>query len=377
MLFIIVSILGIGRETVMTINIATLNETYAKPTKDNGWLIIGDSKSVDDVIEWGNGAAEGSNGYNGTAWKIHISIDPEKMKQAVEIIGNLLNEQDAPQVTIKFTSELQAETAQPSKQVAFKFYVSEHNDHEKMTRLLERIDHTLWSQNIGVDPRQINSDLERANSKHDATILNIDGSPSRFNYRFENAIVMDDTLYRDCGGTGNTTRAGQQHWIQQSYFLSLPLNKRHNPSGEPDPFQKLHPTPYAKTIIRDEVTPALTTEVIPDKKQQLLEKLRLDFTKDEHQDFWTKKVRSGGATYNGKKVPHTIRNVLKAINKYRDSDYQTFKHHIEIAIHARSGSWSSFFGLNGSYRSTILQSLKDSPDIENIEDITRVDHKSS
>ncbi|AUH73729.1 hypothetical protein [Legionella sainthelensi] len=221
----------------MGIDLQKLNQMYSEPSINGGWLIIGNSK--ENVIEWGAGAAEGSNGHPDNAWKIHISIDPNKMPEAVALIGEILNDSQSPKVTIKIAHPEQAHTGQPSKQVALKFYSEHLQDKVLIKNFLEKIDQILWENGIGQDPSPINSDPNSVKAKYDAPILHENTTQSRFNYRFENAIVMEDALYHECGGQNDITRVGQQVWVKQSYYEQLDNKYKHNPSGENDPFSAL------------------------------------------------------------------------------------------------------------------------------------------
>lgn len=223
----------------MPINIEKLAEIYStsvESSENNGWIAIPDSKSDTLIVN-----ALGSSGGNpGNGWKIHISIDPTKMSQAAQLIAQELNSEEAPRVSIKFAGKQLASTGQPSKQVAFIFYEEELINREKIANFLSRIEFLLRSNNIGPDPRPINSDTEAAKTKYDAIILDDQRKPTRFNYRNEQCIVMEDELYNDVGGIGNTSVQGEQIWVKQSYYLQLPNSQKHNPGNRvEDPFAEI------------------------------------------------------------------------------------------------------------------------------------------
>lgn len=214
----------------MPINIKQLEEIYSTSNDspaNQGWIAIPDSKG-DTLIA----NAVGSSGGNpGNGWKIHISIDPDKISQAALLIAQELNRDDAPRVSIKLAGKQLAGAGQPSKQAAFIFYEDELNNKTKIAAFINRIEYLLSSNDIGIDPRPINSDIEAAKAKYDAVIVDDQGQPTRFNYRNESCIVMQDDVYNDVGGTGNISVQGEQIWVKQSYYLQLPDSQKHNPGN--------------------------------------------------------------------------------------------------------------------------------------------------
>ncbi|KTD63145.1 hypothetical protein Lsan_1499 [Legionella santicrucis] len=189
----------------MPIDIERLQAVYNDDVANDSfaaiaWTMIPDSKTNEMSV----GAVGSSGGNPNNGWKIHISIDPAKMREAAVIIAELLNEADAPRVSLKFAGKQLAPTGQPSKQVAFIFYEEELRNQPKIQEFLSRIEQELSLRGIGVDQRAINSDVEAAKTKYDASILMEDGSQSRFNYRNENCLVFEDGFYEEMGyGQGN------------------------------------------------------------------------------------------------------------------------------------------------------------------------------
>ncbi|HAT1773662.1 TPA: hypothetical protein I8034_003089 [Legionella pneumophila] len=223
----------------MPIDIERLQAVYNEDVANDSfaaiaWTMIPDSKTNEMSI----GAVGASGGNPNNGWKIHISIDPAKMREAAVIIAELLNEADAPRVSLKFAGKQLAHTGQPSKQVAFIFYEEELRNQQKIQEFLSRIEQELSLRGIGVDQRAINSDVEAAKTKYDASILMEDGSQSRFNYRNENCLVLEDSFYKEMGyGQGNFRVEGEMIFVKQSYYLSLPNEQKHNPGNcQEDPF---------------------------------------------------------------------------------------------------------------------------------------------
>ncbi len=224
----------------MPINTIKLIEIFSssQENKKEHWISIPDSKEgtvYPNVI-----GSSGGETHNG--WKVHISIDPNKIINAATFIAEILNDKNAPKVSIKFASMHLAKNGQPSKQVAFTFYQDELIQADKITTFLNNIEVSLSSAGIGCDARQINSDAEICKTKFDACMLNSEGKPTRFNYRNDQCIVMEDELYLDCGGQGNITQISEQIWIKQSYYLNLEDVQKHNPAQVTDPFSKIRIT---------------------------------------------------------------------------------------------------------------------------------------
>lgn len=202
--------------------------------ENKGWIAIPDSKDGAIIAN----AAGSSGGEPGNGWKIHISVEPEKIAQAACLIAQVLNNEDAPRISIKFAGKSLASTGQGSKQIAFIFYQEELPDKEKISAFLGLLSSLFKDNDIGLDSRVINSDREATDTKYDATFLNEQGMPTRYHYRNEQCIVMDDDLYDDVGGSGNTTIQDKQIWVKQSYYLSLPNTQKHNPGAcVLDPFE--------------------------------------------------------------------------------------------------------------------------------------------
>lgn len=114
----------------MPISIQRLTQIYItdfNSPESKGWLAVPDSKEGSIIAN-----ALGSSGGNpGNGWKIHISIDPDKIALAAQLIANELNQAEAPRVSIKFAGKQLAPTGQPSKQIALIFYNNELRDRKK------------------------------------------------------------------------------------------------------------------------------------------------------------------------------------------------------------------------------------------------------
>lgn len=202
----------------MPIDIEKLHRIYATnldSRENEAWITISDSK-IGEIVSKSQG---GSGGDFGNGWKIHISIDPARIAEAAILIAKILNQEDTLRVSIKFSGKALAASGQPSKQVALCFYEEALGDRIKIGALLNKIDASLNEQGIGHDPRPINSVARYISTKWDAPILEQSGAPSRFHYRNEDCVVLDDWLFEE---TAAELRQGvTEHYtvIKDNYIL--------------------------------------------------------------------------------------------------------------------------------------------------------------
>lgn len=220
----------------MAISIEELQQIFQNDQLNhNAWIAISDTKNGAITPE----VIGDSGGNTGNAWKIHISIDPNKIAAAAEIICHILNAENAPNVSIKFAGKVLAGGGQPGKQVAFTPYVDAMEDLPALQTFLQQIDQALFDANIGVDPRPINSDAEQASRKWDAQIRYLDGSVSRFNYRDSNITLLEDTEMDEITSPyDNILQIGVLYLVRQSYFMQLPEAQKHNPAQLEDPYSQ-------------------------------------------------------------------------------------------------------------------------------------------
>lgn len=198
----------------------------------NGWIQVSDSKLESDVVVRKAPGLETTT--NGGAWKIHMSIEPDKMSQAIEIILNEVLKDGSPRVAIKFASDmlLKSPTSQPGKQVAME--LEDGFCPNKVKELLQNIGEKLKANDIQPESRPINSIEEYTIEKWDATIPHSDGSVSYFYYRNHRAVVMPDELF-----DGPLDDSYGEYAVRESYYLSLPESQRHNPTHAVDPLSTL------------------------------------------------------------------------------------------------------------------------------------------
>ncbi len=104
-------------------------------------------------------------------------------------------------------------------------------------------------------------------------------------------------------------------------------------------------------------------------KLKLIYQLKLDMTNVDHSNFWANRVTYGGATYKGHRVPHTIKQVLIAIEKNIEQNYPLFRLAVLTALKAPSKSWSSFFHTTYLFRHPLVQKLKQINDLDHPENI--------
>lgn len=246
------------------LDIDALRAAFLHPENADKWIAIPDSHTG---IIWAGAGSSGGNPGNG--WKIHISIDPERMIEAALLIAEQLNQPGAPAVSIKFAGSQLAATGQPSKQVAFIFYNVESLSSDTITQFLMGIEKRLTEHKIGNDPRPINSDEEALKTKFDASIMNSANQPTRFHYRNENCIVMEDEVYREITGTNKpVTIQNLQVLVKQSAFQKMPVNQKHNPGNiQADPFVNIRPPAHSANI--ETLTTSAKKEDISSQRSQL------------------------------------------------------------------------------------------------------------
>ena len=116
--------------------------------------------------------------------------------------------------------------------MAFIFYEQALHNKEKISDFLHKIEIILLAANIGIDPRPINSDIKASQTQYNAVLFDSQGGPSRFSYRNERCIVMDDDVYEDVvGPEGTSSVQGKQIWVKRSYYANLPNSQKHNPGN--------------------------------------------------------------------------------------------------------------------------------------------------
>lgn len=205
----------------MPINTQLVLEQWASSSNDS-WIIVQNTKDSNPVVKPGRGEA----GDNPDArWKVHMSIDIERMAEAIPLIIDELNKEGAPNLSLKFaTKTLLSKESQAAKEVALIIPPEMLTDEglAKLQVLFQNIANALSAKNIGLDARPINSDQREHPTKWDNALLYDGSTPSYFNYRDGQAIVLDDALYTDMTSSGtNIHRQQKQCLVRQSYFQSL------------------------------------------------------------------------------------------------------------------------------------------------------------
>ncbi len=203
----------------------------------NTWVIISDTHQ--SAVKCGVGNAGSSESGD---WKIHISLERNKVREAIPLILKQVMAPDMPSFGIKFANPtlLQDDKSQPAKQVAL--ILAKNFDPKQIETLLSNIANSLYEQGIHPEARTINSDGKSASYKWDAAILYTDDRPSYFNYRDENAVVMEDDLYIDTTGSNENFMIipnSPMAYVKKSYFDNLPSSQKHNPIKKDDPLSNL------------------------------------------------------------------------------------------------------------------------------------------
>lgn len=247
----------------MTIDTEALILAIENARPNESWVVIKDSRG--GVISKEYSSSIGGDEFSD--WKIHISIDPEKVSHAAVIVAEVLNKAGAPRATLKFVTKHRANSSQPGKQIALIFEedLSENNI-RLIGNVLSNIEFLLDRKSIGRDLRPINSDLKELEYKYDATILESKDKESRFNYRYQGLVVLADDTYEQT----EQPEDGRSFLIKQSDYSRLLPSQKHYPfASMRDPFSELRVQPLNfedfQTVIQHEgpfSTPTLPSESV-------------------------------------------------------------------------------------------------------------------
>lgn len=221
-----------------------------------GWVMVPPREQLkaEQAFVVGSGAI----GFEGNGrWKIHVSIDPAQMEQAIPIIVEVLHAVDAPRLGFKMQTKANLDSVhQIGKELAIIFdkQVEEDalkGDLEGVQNCLSLLWKKLSSAGIRPEPGfvltpQTIADIRKApngsqikekqnleTGKFDRAILCPDGH-NFFYYRDENFAPMRDDEIGDLRGIPGVYAA--------SDIIDLALkqpNLAHNPTQSPDPFLNL------------------------------------------------------------------------------------------------------------------------------------------
>ena len=251
------------------INLNQLGKAFNNESPRDSWHIISDTTIGTTKTVYAGGATNTSHGF-----KFHISIQLNKAKEAALIIAEEINKSACPKIGIKFRAQsalTNNPNRQPGKEVALAVCGSgkEGNltkeDVKRFYLLLANIDNRLAKANIAQDPLPFNSD--KLSSKFDRVILHTEGSPSRFAYRNENAIVLYDDTYRTMAHAPRKNISKQTsngYLVKESYFRALPQDKKHNPAEITDPFFDWTFTNAHGLVTEADTAPPATTTQLED-----------------------------------------------------------------------------------------------------------------
>jgi hypothetical protein len=215
-------------DPILLKTIESIEQLYNDVENEGGWIMVKDSQDPKPIVASGSIGLENSN-----PWKIHISIDPDRLREAIEIVVPHLLSPQAPKngfkilhlpMFIKNKMDYQA-----SKQIALLFPDESYHKKNQIKTFLEGIANDLRKAKINPDPRAINSDQTDGNIlKWDGTIMFDDRTPSPFHYRNEDFIVMEDKTYKEMVGTllSNYTINGNAFFVKQSYFNRISPDDR-------------------------------------------------------------------------------------------------------------------------------------------------------
>jgi hypothetical protein len=221
-----------------------------------GWVMVppSDQLKVEQAFVVGSGAI----GFEGNGrWKIHVSIDPAQMEQAIPIIVDVLHSVDAPRLGFKMQTKANLDSVhQIGKELAIIF--DKQVEEDALKGDLEGVQNCLnllWKKlnSAGIRPEpgfvltpQTITDIRKApngsqvkekqnleTGKFDRAISCPEGR-NFFYYRDENFAPMRDDEIGDLRGIPGVYAA--------SDIIDLALkqpNLAHNPTQSPDPFLNL------------------------------------------------------------------------------------------------------------------------------------------
>ena len=189
------------------------------------------------------------NGDGFSAWKIHVSVEPEKRDAAWQIM-----QQACMRTPLKIHGKVHScktpdnSILQPGKE--FALLIDSTDDTRQWPAFLTELAMEFQKAGILPDPRPFNSLEDEQKLKWDR-VIPTHGLLSYFAYRSDLATVMDDELYPDTAqamiqqegysyaANRNIVRHPTDNQrppiIAKSYFIALPEFRKHNPASLSDP----------------------------------------------------------------------------------------------------------------------------------------------
>ena len=253
---VVVSDLELQAKQPLQITAATEKLIRAFNSEEQGWVMIPpkDLMKVDESFVIGSGAV----GFEGNGrWKIHVSIDPVQMEQALPIIIRVLHDKEAPRLGFKVQTKANLDSVhQIGKELAIIFdkEVEEaalKGDLKVVQNCLSELSKKLHSagirpeQGLVLTPEtidaitnapegtQIKEKQNLETGKFDREIPCSQG-PQFFYYRDENfAPLRDDEIGDLKGEPGVFSTSDILKLARQEPHLA------HNPTKSPDPFINL------------------------------------------------------------------------------------------------------------------------------------------
>jgi hypothetical protein len=217
-----------------------------------GWLFVPPKNIIDrdeDIIAKAGGVSFEGEGR----WKIHVSIDPTKMEQAIPILVEILHSEDAPLLGFKMQSKANLDGVhQIGKELAIIFNEESENGDLKdikkcLTTLAKRLNSASIKPENGVvltaktvdiiskaaEDKQIMEKENLERGKFDRQIAASE-ELAYFHYRDEGCIPMLDNEIRDLRGIpGIFSRSDIMTLVEKNPDYA------HNPNRAKDPFLKL------------------------------------------------------------------------------------------------------------------------------------------
>lgn len=236
---------------------ATKNLLTAYKSPQEGWVMVPpkEQMQLDKPFVIGSGAM----GFSGNGrWKMHLSIDPNQMEQAIPIVMEVLHSPSAPRLGFKMQTKSNLDSVhQIGKEFAIIFDQKEeaaaiqgnrHAIEDCLSTLWKRLYNAKIRPEAGVVLTPQTMEVVRAapsgnqiKEKQNLEIGKFDRAipcPKNctfFHYRDENFVPMRDDEMGDLKGTPGVYAA--------SDVLKLACEQpgiAHNPTQAPDPFLDLH-----------------------------------------------------------------------------------------------------------------------------------------
>lgn len=239
-----INVSHIEESTPLSTTQALLLNAYR--TLGQGWVIVPPRTEIQRDQPFR--LAAGSASFDGAGtWKIHVSIRPDQMEQAIPIILKVLHGTDAPRLGFKMQTKANLDSAH---QIGKEFAIIFDQTAEAAALPVQRCLNRLWNRlyNAGIRPEQglilTTQTMEAIEAAPEGTMTSEKENLARgkfdraipcpqncnfFHYRDENIVPM-----LDAGDLADIPGIFTGAQVKQLALSNPEL--AHNPAGKPDPF---------------------------------------------------------------------------------------------------------------------------------------------